>query len=137
MINVELRDGNQIVTLTVDDKKPLLTRASGFMYYNPMELLCISVASCVGVNIQRECRYGGVNVQLFESIQVGMENFKVKIFIQHPEDMDEEFLKLIRRRLESCEVVGLLKEKPTVTFLHNKQPTMELIKEKPKGCCGG
>lgn len=137
MIDVEIRDKNRLVTLSVPGKTPIRSRGGPF-FYNSMELMCVAVGSCFGKALAEYCYLENINPRIFESIQVAMENWQVKIHISHPKDLDEDKVREITRLATTCQVAKMLSKGVEIELHENSIPTEQLIDEtRESSCCGG
>ena len=138
MIDIEIRDRNKIVTLSVPTKAPIRSSSGSQYFYNSMELLCIAVGSCFGKEMVHYCAEKEINPRVFESVKVTMENFIPIIILSHPKDMDPELLKDISLIARTCPIAKLLQRGVEIKLVENNIPTEDLIDEtKNSGCCGG
>ncbi len=138
MIDVEIIDKNRIVTLSSPAKTPIRSRNGSPYFYNSMELLCVAVGSCFGKELVQLCTERAINPRVFESIKVTLEDFKPKIILSHPKDMDEAVLKDISLIARTCPVAKLLSRGVEIEFILNDTPTKDLVDEsKNTSCCGG
>ena len=120
MINVNVRHGNQIITLVSIGKSPILARAgSSFTFYNPLELLAISIGACVGGHLEKHCRFHDINLNQFEWIGVDIVNDTPIVTIQHPPEIEGEVLRDLKRVVESCDISRLLVKTIKVEFIPN------------------
>lgn len=137
MIQIEIRDKNRLVTLSVPGKAPIRSRGGPF-FYNSMELVCVAVGSCFGKELANHCYLEDINPRVFESIQCTMENGQVKIHLSHPKEFDQEQLKEIVRMARTCPVARMLSRGVEIELHENSIPTEDLVDEsKNTGCCGG
>lgn len=138
MIKVGLRDKNRIVVLDVPGKTPIRGRTSDSLYfYSPLELLLASLGLCVGGNILDFCRFNDLNVAIFEEINVYLDYQDIVINIKKPKDFDETYQKRLESIINACNIAKELSRNIKIVWGDNNTPTIELIKEKPKSCCGG
>lgn len=137
MIDIEIRDKNRLVTLSVPGKTPIRSRGGPF-FHNSMELLCVAVGSCFGKELSNYCYLEGINPRIFESIKITMENHQIKIHLSHPKDFDQEQLDEIVRMARTCPVAKQLSRGVEIELHENSIPTEDLVDEsKNAGCCGG
>lgn len=137
MIDIEIRDKNRLVTLSVPGKTPIRSRGGPF-FYNPMELLCVAVGSCFGKHLAEHCYLENINPRIFESIKITMEYGQIKIHLSHPKDFDQEQLDEIVRMARTCPVAKQLSRGVEIELHENSVPTEDLVDEsKNTGCCGG
>ena len=138
MIDIEIRDKNQIVILSTPMKTPIRSRTGSAYFYNPMELLCVAVGSCFGKELVQHCKDEKINPKIFESIKITIENFTPKIIISHPKDMKEEQLKTISILARTCPIAKMLTKEVEIVFIKNNTPVEDLVDEsKHTPCCGG
>lgn len=138
MITIEVRDRNHIVTLSSPGKSPIRSSQGSQYFYNPMELVCVSVGSCFGKELVQYCIESNINSRVFESIVVTMENFTPKIILSHPADMNKTSLKDISLIARSCPVAKMLSRGVEIELVVNDTPTKDLVDEsKNTSCCGG
>lgn len=136
MINIYLRDKNNLINITNTGKTPIRGKTSSNLYFHtPLELLLSALGLCVGGIINNYCKLYDINPQIFESISVD-KNDKYIISIQRPEDFEVEHIKRLSSEIDNCNVARELKTKVEVNWLLNKTKIEELIKEQEKSCCG-
>lgn len=136
MIQVDLRDNNQIINLNIDGKIPIRSRSSGLTFHNSMELLCCAVGSCVGNLILTECRYLNTSVNQIEDLCVTMDNFIIHINITYTKDANKELIENINRSIKNCPIASMLKDELIINNFVGIKLYKE-IKKEPRGCCGG
>jgi uncharacterized OsmC-like protein len=136
-IQIEFRKDNRIVSMNVPGKTPILSRAGAFHFHNSMELLCISYGSCFGKAFWEYCYFNKVNIEEFESFVLTMEDGKIYLTVQHPDDMTDEVRKEIVYLSSHCPISKMLINKPEVKFILNETPKEILTDEtKRSNCCG-
>lgn len=121
----------------IPGKIPIRTRPTSVNFHTPLELLCCSLASCVGRNIHMVCSWTNTNVKLIQSIKVGMDNGEIIILIQYSPTIEDETVKDIIHRIKTCEIAKLIKSEIKIKTFHNTIPDSELIRHTRSGCCGG
>ena len=135
MININLLNNNTIVTLDTPGKQIIKSSASGMMFHNPQELLCVAVGSCIGKHIVRWCSQNKINVETFESIQLNIESDCFYVYINHPKHLIEEQLKDLKFAIKNCDISKMLTADIRVILTENKVDPDLTKKTKP--CCGG
>ena len=134
MINVKLLQNNTIVTLEVPSKA-IIKSSAGAFHPNSMELLCVTLGSCIGKHIVRYCSQEKINVQQFEQIAIDMKNNDFIVHINHPKGMSVKNILDLKEIILNCDIAKLLKSEIEVNFSPNKvDPDLT---RKPKPCCGG
>lgn len=134
MINVHVLNSNNIVTLQGEGKIPIKS-SQGFMFYNSNELLCAAVGACIGRQIVIYGTQNKIDITLFESIGVTMDNGIIEIHLQHPKNFNVSELKSV---LERCEISQKINMPIKVITRVNDTPDEELVKrDESKPCCGG
>lgn len=137
MIDIQIRDRNNIVTLSVPGKTPIRS-SGGTFFYSSMELLCISLGSCFGKELVRYCSFEKINPRVFESIKVSMKNYTPYIIVSHPKDFDPKHIEAIESIASTCKVAKMLVPAVGIRFVENTISTEDLVDEtKNTGCCGG
>ena len=137
MIEINLRNKNRIVTLSIPGKAPIRARAGSLYFHNSMELICTALGACFGGELVKFCSHNNINPSVFESINVTMENFVPKIILQHPKDMSKEHLNDIRLMAKNCPVSKMLTRGTDLELTENTLPVEVLVDEtKRSGCCG-
>ena len=136
MLDIKIRDKNQIITLAVPGKTPLQGRRGSSLYYhNPLDFLLAALGTCLGGEISDYCRFNELNPQVFEKVNLALDGSSFIITIRRPTDFEQNHMDRLSRRLTSCTVSKYLSQGILVRWDLNEKPTQELIKE-PKGCCG-
>ena len=137
MVIVNLRNKNNLITLSVDGKAPIRGRTANNLYFHtPLELLLSSLGLCVGGIIINYCRLNDLNSFIFESISIYKDgNYIIKI--SYPSEIEKVHINRISTEIENCSISNELKEKVLVKWELNETPTDVLIKEETKLCCGG
>lgn len=137
MIEINVRDRNNIVTLAVPGKIPIKARSGSPYFYNSMELICIALGACFGGELVKFCSHNKLNPAAFESLGITIENFVPIIVIQHP-PLDKEKLEELEYIATHCPVASMLKNGVKVRFIENTIPVEILTDEtKRPSCCGG
>jgi len=139
MISLDLRDSNHLMVLSSPNKTPIISSMGLSMsYYNSMELLCITYASCFGKHLHQYCRYNNLNPETFENINVDMDNFKLILNIKHPK-LTEEQKKDIISLSTNCDIYkNFLKCEIIVNMIENEKQIKEILENKTRRtCCGG
>jgi len=135
MINLNLRNTNNIVTITIPGKTPLKTRSNGMFFWNSIELLEGSIGSCIGKIIIDYCRYNDIDCAIFNDVSVTKDdNFKVNI--PYPKDLDKIHLERLKNQIITCPVTSLIKIPIDIIFIENDKLIKD-IKIESKSCCGG
>ena len=139
MIELNLRDRNNIVGLVAPGKSPIRSSSGGSpFFYSSMELLCIALGSCFGGEMVRFCARNAINPAVFESISLTMEEFIPTIIVQHPTTLTKEQLDEIVYLGTHCKVSSLLRDPPKIKLIENTLPIEILVDETKKpSCCGG
>lgn len=138
MIKVDLRDKNQIVTLTTPGKIPIQGRTGGSpFFHNSIDLLLSALGLCIGGKIVEYCRFNDLNVQIFEAIACAHEKNWWEIWISKPKDLDEKHVSRLENQLKNCTVGKELINPVKVIWSDNESPIEELLKETKTKCCGG
>lgn len=138
MISIELRENNRIIVVNQEGKVPIRVRTGSAMFHSPLDLLCCSIGSCIGRTLQDQCRFQNQSILQFEKIIVTMENFIIHVYITYALDINDEFLTIVTRALDSCEINKLLKNKTNINFIKSSLSKEILInQDKPSNCCGG
>lgn len=136
MLDLQLRDKNNIITMTSPGKTPLQGRRGGGLYYhNSLDFLLAAVGTCAGGSLIDYCRFNELNPSIFENINLSFDNDKFIITIKRPEDLEEENMRRIENTLLNCTMKDYISRPMEVRWALNEVPIEELIKE-PKGCCG-
>jgi len=135
MVNVKLLHNNFIVNLEAPGKPVIKSSASGMMFFNSMELLCVALGSCIGKHLVRHCAQNKINIELFESIAIDMNNNDFIVNAQYPKIVTEEQLKDIEYVITHCDISKLLTSEIKVNFSLNKIDPDITRTRKP--CCGG
>lgn len=136
MIQVVLRDNNDIINLISETKVPIRGKTSENQYFHtPLELLLSTLGLCIGGEINSYCRLNNLKVQIFESIFIDYDFNKFIIKIQKPEDLEQEHIDLLSKQLIVCNISRVLKNQVEVEWFNNTIKTETLIIQK-KGCCG-
>ena len=137
-IDIEIRKDSRIIILNIPGKTPVRARSGSMYMHNSMELICCAYAACVGNEIWNHCHFNDINVMEFESFTVTMENGKISLTIQHPQDMTDELKEELIKLSTNCPVSKMLNHKPTVKFIENETPLEVLVDETRRArCCGG
>lgn len=135
-IKVELRNSNRIITLNVEGKAPILSRSGSPHFHNSMELLCVSYGSCVCKEIWNYCHFNGINLEIFQSFNILMNENQITLIIQHSKDLNLETKKDIIRMNENCPISKLLVNTPTVEFIENEINIKDRKDQSGRSCCG-
>jgi len=134
MIEVKLLHNNTIVTLEVPGKT-IIKSSAGLYHSSPIELLCVSLGSCIGKHIVKYCTQEKINVQKFERISIDMLNNDFIIYINHPKGMSLKNLIDLKQIILNCDIAKLLKSNIEIKFNINKN--IQNLNKKSKSCCGG
>jgi len=138
LIELNIRDRNTIVGLTVPGKAPIRSSPGSPYFYSSMELLCVALGACFGGEMVRFCARNAINPAVFESLSVTMEEFKPIIIVQYPTTLTKEQLDEIVYLGSHCQVSKMLSEKPIIKLIENTLPIETLVDEtKKRPCCGG
>lgn len=125
MLYLKLMKNNSIVRI-LSDGKPVLNSSNGLYYHNSNELLCAAVGSCLGKQMVKYGNQYNINVELFESISINMNDDEIIINIQHPKNIDKEYLD----KIQDCEIKSKINIPIEFNFNENDK------NEKIKPCCG-
>lgn len=137
-ININIRKDSRIITLDAPGKTPIMSRGASQYFYNSMELLCVAYGACFGKELWNYCYLNNINVDIFESIEVTMEDNDIIITVQHPEDLDDETIDNIKYYATHCSISKLLKIEPKIELKINDTPKEKIVDELHKRrCCGG
>jgi len=134
MVEIKLREGLRTATLVVAGKVPITAHSSHPLFHNSMELLCCGVGACISKVIQQQCYLEKEPVSQFEEIIVTMEDFKIKVCITYPSDINPNFLELIKTSVLSCPAHRILDF--DTDFILGKIQKKDIVKKESKGCCG-
>jgi hypothetical protein len=140
MIDIEARDKNRIVTVSLPGKTPIKIRPSSSLYFwNPVELLCGAVGGCIGGIVVDYCRYNDLDPKIFEFLGIDLKDKKIIVVLKHPKELEKEHLTRLSAQITTCEVSKMLLFPIEIQLLENTISTKELINagESRKGCCGG
>lgn len=136
MLDLQLRDKNNIITMTSPGKTPLQgRRGSGLYYHNSLDFILAAVGTCAGGSLIDYCRLNDLNPAIFSNIRLFFSDDKFIIAIKRPSDFEEVHMERIKSRLSNCTMKNYLAHPIEIQWALNEVPIEELIKE-PKGCCG-
>jgi len=133
MIDIRLLYNNNIVTLEIPTKA-IIKSSSGLYHASPLELLCVSVGSCIGKHIVKHCTLEKININEFESIQLDYDSDKFIVYIKHPKYLTKQQKLDLVKIIKTCDISKLLKPEIIVKFKVGK---IVKVKTKSTGCCGG
>ena len=136
MVKFELTGSHQLIILNIEGKSPIRVSAGSMAFHNANDLLCCSLAACVGNYMKRFCMWENLDPQQFESFKIHLENSTLHIQVQCPKELDDKIKLRLKRDLTDCSVGRLLANRPKVELIENETPTEELVKKEPKRCCG-
>lgn len=138
MIEVILRDKNNLISISVPGKAIIRGRTSQSQFFHtPLELLLSSLGLCVGGLINHYCRMNNLNPAIFEQITIESEESLFKITISHPKDLDPEHISRLGSEISLCNISKELKRDIAIIWSKNTISTAELLSRvKEKSCCG-
>lgn len=137
MVNFELQNTHHLIILNIDGKSPIRVSAGSINFHNANDLLCCSLAACLGNNLKRICIWESIDPRIFQTITVDLHNDILEVRIKCPEAFEIEKRNFIIRELSHCSVAKLLNNKINIEFINNDLPIEELTKDKTQRCCGG
>ena len=139
MIEVNLRDKNQIIHVTVFGKAPIRGRISSSQYFHtPLELLLSSLGLCIGGIINNYCRMNDINTSIFERITVTLNGEHYEVTIKRPKDFSDEHITRLSTEIQTCPISRELKKDVRISWDLNTIPTETLLKVAvAQPCCGG
>jgi uncharacterized OsmC-like protein len=137
MIEVKLLDNNNIITLQGEGKLPVKS-STGYMFYDPYELLCMSVGACIGKEILYYCRDNSINVASIESLSVDIEDEnEIIVYITSPKEYTHTHAVAIRKLIKECAIVKKLSIHINVCPAISDKSLEEITKgNKIEPCCG-
>jgi len=134
MIQIDLMNSNNIVTLNSEGKLPIKS-SSGFMFYSPNELLCVAIAACVGKHLVKWGSQNKVDLLSFEQLSVDMDKDEIQVVVQYPENVNSAE---IRDLVENCDIAKKLAKPVKCITIVNDNLAEDVIKANtPTACCGG
>jgi len=138
MVNIEIRNNNNIITLIGEGKIPLQS-SQGMIHFSPNELLCAAVGSCIGRALVIYLAHNRIDTRDFESIAIDFIDNKLIIHIQHPKDITQEVLNDVKNVIFKCEMVKLLQPAiiTEIKYRENNTSSNVLKSKRSKPCCGG
>jgi len=137
MVEVSLRDNNQIINLLVVGKAPIRGRISSSpFFHSPLELLLSALGLCIGGKINDYCRMNDLNPSIFEQILIDYDSLNYIVNIKRPENLSQEHISRLRNEIINCNVARELHKEVKVKFELNTVPVEELIKKPTQRCCG-
>ncbi len=136
MITVKVLNNNSIITLEAPGKLSIKAGES-LLFYSAGDLLCASLATCVGKEIVLFGRDEKVDVVSFELIHVHIEEDSLIVTIEYPKSLTEKQEMLLKARVESCEMGQKLSKSFKIEYtLEKSSKEPRKIQESQKGCCG-
>ena len=137
MVEIKLRNNNNIITLLVPGKIPLQS-SQGLNHFSANELLCSSIGSCVGRTLVIHCAQNSINIKILETILVSMNNNCITILIKYANDIDKDIITSIEKKVKSCELVTSLSKSfdIEVEMIRSEFDKKKLQKQNTKKCCG-
>ena len=143
MVNINIRDNNNLINLTIPGKTPIRGRTAPNSYFHtPLELLLSALGLCIGGIINNYCRMNDINPKIFENINVTLGSSDVNkgsfcVEIKHPRDFDHEHIVRLSDEISNCVIAKELKKELVTHWTYNETTTEELIKKTvDEPCCG-
>lgn len=139
MVEVAIRNNNNIITLLADGKVPIQS-SQGMIHLSANELLCSAIGSCIGRTLVIFCAHNTIDVRELEHILINLEDDIIKVYVSYPETMPIEILTQMDQRIRSCELVRKISKSFgfVLELQKNKTNTTKLKEMKStKPCCGG
>ena len=128
MVEIKLRNNNNIITLLVPGKIPLQS-SQGLNHFS---------GSCVGRTLVIHCAQNSINIKILETILVSMNNNCITILIKYANDIDKDIITSIEKKVKSCELVTSLSKSfdIEVEMIRSEFDKKKLQKQNTKKCCG-
>jgi len=133
MINVDMINNNNIVTIHSEGKVPIKS-SMGYMFYSPDDLLCSAVGACIGHYIVNMYRGIGVTTDIIKSLEVYLNSdSSIGISIIFFKDVDKEIISNTVEGIKECPIAGKLSSSIDVYI---GKVNENVVKKGIKGCCG-
>lgn len=134
MINITFDD---IIVASTGMKSPILAKKShSYGFYTPMELLAVSLGTCISGHIQQYSRFESIDLRLFEGLTIDLDADIFIVTIKHHVTLSEEKINILKRELATCEIASIIKKSIDFKFTTFDTP-IDKIEKKNKPCCGG
>jgi uncharacterized OsmC-like protein len=139
MIEVNLRDRNNLIVLSATGKAPIRGRVSpNQFFHSPLELLLCSLGLCIGGTIVNYCRLNNINISLFESVIMVYKMEQCCVDIKYSKILTEEHMRRISDEITNCPIAKQLKRTIGYAWYESDIPDEELLKKQDvRPCCGG
>lgn len=139
MVEVNLRNKNNLINLTIVGKAPIRGRTSSSQFFHtPLELLLSALGLCIGGIIVNYCRLNELDTGLFESIIMCYKSDQCYVDIKHAKILTKEHISRLSDEITNCPIANQLKKPIGYAWYESEIPVEELIKrQEPGSCCGG
>jgi len=133
MINVDIINNNNIITIHSEGKVPIKS-SMGYMFYSPDDLLCSAVGACIGHYIVNMYRGIGVTTDIIKSLEVYLNSdSSIGISIIFFKDVDKELIATTVEGIKNCPIAAKLSSDIEV---YTDKINESVVKKSTKGCCG-
>jgi hypothetical protein len=139
MVEVHLRDKNNLINLTIPGKTPIRGRTAPNQYFHtPIEILLSACGLCIGGIIVNYCRLNNLDVGLFESITMDYFAGQCCVDIRYGKTLTEEHILRMSNEITDCPISRELKKPVGFAWKESNIPVEELVKRQDeRPCCGG